>query len=323
MYRFLLSRQWVITTLVAVLLIPVMIQLGFWQLHRHQDRVARNDLIARNLEAEPVPVERLAREGRTVPREDTWRTVTAPGAYEPEREVVVRQRLGADDKQGYFVVTPLRLGDGSAVLVNRGWVPAGADLTSFPNVPPPPTGEVTVTGRLRPDETTGSGIRDKAGLPDRQVMLINSADEAADGLPGPVLGGFVELVGTAPGPAGKQPEPVPEPDHSSIGVHIAYAIQWWIFAAAVPVGWWILVRRERRDREAAAAKAAKASETAAAGDAGETTGPAAPEEPAKDGEAPAGTADDGAGKSANPPVRPAADDDRAPSLAPAEQMAAD
>jgi hypothetical protein len=29
-------------------------------------------------------------------------------------------------------------------------------------------------------------------------------------------------------------------------------IQWWLFAAAVPVGWWVLVRRERRDREEAA-----------------------------------------------------------------------
>ncbi|AKH81694.1 membrane protein [Streptomyces sp. CNQ-509] len=310
MYRFLLSRQWVIVTLVAVLLIPVMIQLGFWQFHRHEDRVARNDLVARNLKAEPVPVDRLMREGRTVPREDTWRTVTATGAYEPEREVVVRQRLGADDKQGYFVVTPLRLADGSAVLVNRGWVPAGADLTTFPEVPPPPAGEVTVTGRLRPDETTGSGIRDKAGLPDRQVMLINSADEAADGLPGPVLGGFVELVGTSPKAAGKQPEPVSEPDHSSIGVHIAYAIQWWIFAAAVPFGWWVLVRRERRDREAAAAKAA-----------GEEN--AVPAEPAEDGEAPGGTPAGEAGKTADAPARRAADDDRAPSLAPAEQMAAD
>lgn len=300
MYRFLLSRQWVIVTLVAVLLIPVMIQLGFWQLHRHQDRVARNDLVAQNLQAKPVPVDRLAREGRAVPRGDTWRRVTATGSYEPEREVVVRQRLGTDDKQGYFVVTPLRLAGGAAVLVNRGWVPAGADLTTFPEVPPPPAGEVTVTGRLRPDETTDSGIRDKAGLPDRQVMLINSesVDAAADGLPGPVLGGFVELTGTAPEPGGKQPEPVGEPDHSSIGVHIAYAIQWWIFAAAVPLGWWILVRRERRDRDAAAAKAAE-----------ETTadGPAVGD---------AEQAADDAGK-------PAADDERAPSLAPAEQMAAD
>lgn len=36
---------------------------------------------------------------------------------------------------------------------------------------------------------------------------------------------------------------------------MAYAIQWWLFSAGVPVGWVILVRRERRDRVAAAASA--------------------------------------------------------------------
>lgn len=35
---------------------------------------------------------------------------------------------------------------------------------------------------------------------------------------------------------------------------MAYAVQWWLFVAAVPVGWIILVRREKRDREEAAAK---------------------------------------------------------------------
>jgi cytochrome oxidase assembly protein ShyY1 len=29
---------------------------------------------------------------------------------------------------------------------------------------------------------------------------------------------------------------------------MAYAVQWWLFAAAVPVGWVVLARREARDR---------------------------------------------------------------------------
>ncbi len=38
---------------------------------------------------------------------------------------------------------------------------------------------MTVTGRLMPDETTAaSGIKDVKGLPHRQVMLINSAQQA-------------------------------------------------------------------------------------------------------------------------------------------------
>lgn len=59
MYRFLLTRQWVILTLLVLVLIPTMVELGFWQLHRHQHRVAQNALITQNLEAKPVPVSRL------------------------------------------------------------------------------------------------------------------------------------------------------------------------------------------------------------------------------------------------------------------------
>ncbi|MEU6081759.1 SURF1 family protein [Streptomyces sp. NPDC047108] len=253
MYRFLLSRQWVMLTLFALALIPVMIELGFWQLHRHEHRVARNEQITRSLDAPAAPVGELSAPGRAVDPADSWRTVTAIGTYDTRHEVVIRQRTAADEKSiGYYVLTPLVMKDGRAVLVNRGWIPAGGDLTKFPEVPAAPTGQVEVTGRLMPDETTSnSGIKDKPGLPPRQLMLINSRERTGP-VGKPVLGGYIQLTGTSPKASGKQPEPVPAPDHSSIGPHMAYAIQWWLFAAGVPVGWVVLVRRERKDRLAAA-----------------------------------------------------------------------
>ncbi|MEV6327972.1 SURF1 family protein [Streptomyces sp. NPDC051909] len=250
MYRFLLSRQWVILTLVALVLIPVMIELGFWQFHRHERRVAQNALIADNLTARPVPVEELTSPGHTVPRSDYWRRVTATGTFDTAHEVVVRRRTSSDDRVGVHVLSPLVLKDGRVVMVNRGWIPAAGDQRAYPDVPPAPKGEVTVTGRLMADETTGaSGIKDLKGLPDRQVMLIDSRQQAA--LQGrTVLGGYLEQTG--PEPAGDTPELIPDPDHDSIGAHMAYAIQWWLFSAGVPVGWFVLARREKRDREAAA-----------------------------------------------------------------------
>ncbi|MFF9068862.1 SURF1 family protein [Streptomyces sp. NPDC014891] len=251
MYRFLLSRQWVILTLIALVLVPTMIELGFWQFHRHERRVAQNALIADSIAAKPVPVEELTSPGHTVPRSDYWRPVTATGTFDTSHEVVVRRRTSADERVGVHILTPLVLRDGLVVLVNRGWVPAAADQHAFPPVPPAPEGEVTVTGRLKADETTGaSGIKDLKGLPDRQVMLINSRQQA-ELIGREVLGGYLEQTG--PEPAGDTPELIPEPDHASIGAHMAYAVQWWLFAAGVPVGWVILVRREKRDREAAAA----------------------------------------------------------------------
>ncbi|WP_377268800.1 SURF1 family protein [Peterkaempfera sp. SMS 1(5)a] len=278
MYRFLLSRRWLVTTLLALLLVPTMIRLGFWQLHRHEARVARNTLIGENLGSRPVPIGSLMRPGFDVPSDLTWRTVSAVGQYDPADEFVVRQRTADDGGTiGYFVITPLVTADGATVLVNRGWVDSGDDATVYPKVPAPPTGRVTVTGRLRADETShSSGIRDRGGLPDRQFMLINS-DQQAKRLGHPVLGGYIELVTTTPEPRVRAQQ-LPAPDHSDIGPHMAYAVQWWLFTAMVPVGWVILARREAKDLRDQAAAAAAAGGVGGAGNGdGEDGGGAAPE----------------------------------------------
>ncbi|HZF87128.1 SURF1 family protein [Streptomyces sp.] len=253
MYRFLLSRQWVILTLVALALIPTMIELGFWQLHRHEHKVALNKVIADSLAAKPVPAESLTAPGAEVKDADLYRRVTAKGHFDTAHEVVVRRRTNADDQIGFHVLTPFVLTDGTVLLVNRGWIPAdGPSQTAFPKIPAPPRGEVAVTGRLMPDQTTAeSGIKNVEGLPDRQVMLINSELEAKR-LGKQVLGGYVEL--TEPRPQGGTPQLIAAPDHDDIGPHMAYAVQWWLFAGAVPVGWVVLARREARDRAEAEKK---------------------------------------------------------------------
>ncbi|MCZ9348171.1 SURF1 family protein [Streptomyces sp. TRM76130] len=260
-YRFLLSRQWVILTLVALLLIPTMIELGIWQLHRYEQRTARNDLVAEALDADPVPVERLTSPGQEITTAERYRSVTATGRFDTDAEVVVRRRTNADDEIGYHVLTPFVLDDGKVLLVDRGWIPAdGPSQTDFPEIPAPPAGEVTVTGRMMPDETTeASGIKDLEGLPDRQVMLINS-EQQAERLDAPVLGGYVVL--TAPEPEGGSPELIGEPGDEDAALNFAYAIQWWLFSAAVPVGWWFLVRREARDRATGAGDAEDADDAA-------------------------------------------------------------
>lgn len=246
-YRFLLTRQWVILTLLAVVLIPTMIRLGIWQMHRYDERTARNQLVTDALKAKPVPVEELASPGHAVTSKERYRTVTAQGRFDTDHEVVIRRRTNADDEVGYHVLTPFVLKDGKVLLINRGWIPAnGPSQTAFPRIPAPARGETTVTGRLMPDETTAaSGIKDIKDLPDRQIMLINSAREAKR-LDARVLGGYVAQ--TAPDPKGDTPELIGSPGKENAALNFAYAYQWWLFAIAVPVGWVILVRRERRDR---------------------------------------------------------------------------
>jgi len=280
-YRFLWSRQWVILTLLGLVMIPVMIRLGFWQLHRHEHRVANNRIIAAALKATPVPVESVTHPGFSVPHQDLYKAVSARGHFDTAHQVVARHRTagngGTDDEAGgqqigYHVITPFVLDDGRAVLVNRGWIEGPDDPTKFPTIPAPPSGEVTVVGRLRPDETTSAtGIRDRKGLPPRQIMLISSTKVGAY-VPEQLVGGYLELVSIAPAPKAKQPALIPEPDHSSIGPHLAYAIQWWLFSSMVPVGWVVLLRRERAEILAGRAKQAEAA--ADGGDSGDGDGDA-------------------------------------------------
>ncbi|MFF3336127.1 SURF1 family protein [Streptomyces sp. NPDC002888] len=264
MYRFLLTRQWVIITLVALLLIPTMIRLGIWQMHRYEERSARNQLVSDALGAKPVPVEKLTSPGHAVTTDERYHNVSAVGHFDTDREVVVRRRVNADEEVGFHVLTPFVLTDGKVLLVNRGWIPAdGPSQTAFPKIPAPPSGRITVTGRLMPDETTeASGIKDLKGLPDRQIMLINSEQEARR-LDAQVLGGYIAQ--TTPAPKGDTPELLGKPGSENAPLNYAYAIQWWLFAAGVPLGWVVLVRREIRDRAEAEEKesAAEAEEPAA------------------------------------------------------------
>lgn len=122
-----------------------------------------------------------------------------------------------------------------------------------------------MTGRLRPDETFR---REQRGLPDRMFMRINSSEQAAR-LKQPVVAGYLELVSTNPTPPGAdEAEHVPGPNVTSTGdaavvgkgVHLPYAIQWWLFAALIPAGWIVMLRRDLREaREKQAADEAAAA----------------------------------------------------------------
>ncbi|MEQ4715918.1 SURF1 family protein [Nonomuraea sp. B19D2] len=249
MYRFLLTPRWLALHVVVLLVIPAFVFLGRWQFGRFEERSANSERVTANIEAGPVPLEKLATPGQPVREADRFRQVEVTGAYDPAHALLVRRRP-QEGQNGFYVLTPLVTGNGTAVIVNRGWVKAGATADAAPEVPAPPTGQVTVTGRLRLSETEeSSGIRERSGLPPGQVLLIN-ADKIGQGLPYRLVGGYVELTEQSPRPAAA-PAPVPEPDvGAGGGLNLAYGIQWWLFIGIAVAGWILLIRREVAERKA-------------------------------------------------------------------------
>jgi len=243
-YRFLLSRRWLALAAVVLLLVPACIRLGFWQLDRYDQRRDRSALIRANASAPPRPVAELAPPGGDVLPENAWRQVNVIGSYDTAHQLVVRNRP-LNGSPGFHVLTPLVTAAGSGVIVNRGWVPAPTDGSLSPDVPAPPTGEVTVVGRLRPSEGQLSyGPRDGPGVPAGQVVRID-VPRIAGSLPYAVHAGYVELVEEQP-PAGAAPQPL-EPPSSGTGPHLAYALNWWLFALIAVIGPVLLARREAAD----------------------------------------------------------------------------
>jgi cytochrome oxidase assembly protein ShyY1 len=158
-------------------------------------------------------------------------------------------------RAGENVVTPMQLDDGRVLLVVRGFVPLDADM------PAAPTGDVTVVGRLRQSQVRRTGqLTDAAQGELTEVQRIDIPRLGAQ-LPGPAVPMYVELTDSQPAEADPAPEPVAAPELTE-GPHLSYAVQWFVFAVCVVVGWVLAVRRSiarRRHDVTVGAAAARAA----------------------------------------------------------------
>jgi cytochrome oxidase assembly protein ShyY1 len=221
-YRFLLTRQWLGFAALMVLLSAAMVGLGFWQLHRYHERSAVNARVAAASRAEPVALDRVLRVGQAPTEAQAWTRVVVAGRYDPAHEIIVRGRT-VDGSVGFEVLTPLVREDGSAVLVDRGWVaPAPGGAIARPVVPPAPTGPVTVTGRVHLPESGATAAR---GNP-LEVRRISPAKLTA-AVPHPLYGGYVLLDEQQPPASGFTAIPS---EHQNSWQNAGYVVQWWGFA---------------------------------------------------------------------------------------------
>jgi cytochrome oxidase assembly protein ShyY1 len=232
---------WLRVTLVVVLLAVAFVFLGRWQLHRHEAKVVRNALVGANYTREPVALDAvLARPDVPLPADRQWTQVRVTGVYEPEHQVLVRNRP-LDGEFGYEVVVPLRTPSGAALLVDRGWVPPGEKFVAPDAVPAAPAGTVTVVVRLRPGEPP----LDRTPPPGQELRIDLGRLAAVAG--GTVYrGAYGVLAAESPAPA-RAPAPLPRPD-ADLGPHLAYAVQWWAAAVAAFVLLGVYAVREVRGR---------------------------------------------------------------------------
>jgi cytochrome oxidase assembly protein ShyY1 len=235
-YRFLLTPRWIGLGLLMTALAAVMVGLGLWQLDRYHYRSDINARIDAAGSAQPVPLTQVlpaplpgrpGTVGAAPPASASWTRVTVSGRYDPAHEILARART-VDGRVGFEVITPLRLPDGTAVLVDRGWIPpaqAGADR--LPLVPTATTGDVTIVGRVHQPES-------RAGRPEPFGGMLTvrriAPDKVAPALPYPIYGAYVAQENPGPGLVAIQPA------HENAAMNAGYVVQWWLFAALTLTG---------------------------------------------------------------------------------------
>ena len=246
--------RYLVVWLVVLVVAAVCCLAGVWQWQRLHEKHAANVELRSNSRGAPIAAEDVlpdstAPDAAAAAKDAKFRQVTATGTYDAAGQVVVRgQTVGSTEEGvgelGFLVLTPMRLQSGETALVVRGFIKATQDATSTPDVPAPPTGQVTVTARVMPGQSEAERFGE---LPAGQVDAINTADARAR-LGAPLLVGYLELEGGQPGGEGLIAIPAPDLSNPAGGAvepqHLAYVIQWFIFALLALVLPFVLARSE-------------------------------------------------------------------------------
>ncbi len=204
-------------------------QLGRWQWHRAAEKralaaafVAGSENFTTALGSRPTAA--LAR----------YTQVRVRGRYDDAHQFLL-DNMSHEGHTGYQVLTPLRLGDGRVLLVNRGWLPLpGGRRDTLPDISLPDLGTVDIGGRL--DELPVNGLAMGRAAPVQDAAWPKRTSFPTAAQLGAALGQEVEprqlLLGAG------EPQGFARAWQSGGGGfgperHVAYAFQWWGLGALV------------------------------------------------------------------------------------------
>ena len=236
------SLKWLFATLLVFLGTTLCIRLGIWQLDRLDQRRTFNAQVESMRMAEPLNLNNELPENISMME---WRAVTVTGEYDFENQIALRNQYYGD-QYGYHLVTPLFF-NGTAVLVDRGFIPADGNSTPEDWRKYDEGGTVTLTGQIRLGQVKPAfgGVED--ALPESGEMLLVwnnfNLEQIAAQLEFPILGVYIqpnlEISDTIP------PIPYQPVVELTEGSHFGYALQWFTFAAILFVGYPFYLRKQK------------------------------------------------------------------------------
>lgn len=216
-------------TIAAAIALVILCGLGSWQLERLQWKLALIETVNTNLEAPPLTLGQvLALPGETA----QYRRVTLTGRFDHGKEAYAFITSAAGEGI-YHVLTPLKLEDGRAFLIDRGAVPEKfLDPASRAAANPP--GIVRITGVWRTPDPPGAFTPP----PDRALHIWYSRDVA-----GIAAANGLKLAAPVVIDADATPNPGGWPRGGQTVVefrnqHLSYAVTWFGLAVCL-LGVWL------------------------------------------------------------------------------------
>ena len=221
--------------LFVIVMLPLVIGLGIWQLQRAAYKQSLMDEYFARLGGLPIQLS-----GALVP--EPFTRVRLRGNYSKTNLLLDNQVN--QSRQGYWVYTPFT-SEGATWMVNRGWFEAPQQRHELPQIPPAPEGEVDVVAIVWPDTGMlplfGNAVSEQL---DKVTWRLQRLDFEAVGRAIEGLGlrdlRKVELRLEAIQPGVLQA--LPQTIGFGVERHQGYAFQWFGLALALIVGYFFYRR---------------------------------------------------------------------------------
>lgn len=241
-----MNTRSVVVLLAAVTVAAVTARLGAWQLDRAAQKQALQDAVDSRGRMSAVTLAELAQDAAQRDAQ-LHRPVRVEGAWLTSATVYLDNRqMGG--RPGFFVITPLALADGTAILVQRGWLPRDPVDRTRVAAPAPPEGRVRVEGRIAgpPSRLYEFDSADSGAI--RQNLDMNAfAEEHRLRLRPISILQMQAQDGETPGLRRDWPAPT-----TGLHKHHGYAFQWFALSGLTLLLYlWFQVIRPRRRRSLA------------------------------------------------------------------------
>ncbi len=228
-----------IPTVVTLLILPVLLGLGSWQLNRAHQKEALRAAFEAQMALDYAPVEEVCLTDPAC----RYRKVLIEGHYDGQHQILLDNQI-REGRPGFHVFTPLRIPDREwAILVNRGWAPLGSSRQDLPDIRIDDA-RVALKGRVSQPANPGLQLGESGAVQWPRVVQFLDYEQLAKDL------------GYALAPAVILLDPDMEggylrdwrPEFGGMGPrkHYGYAVQWFALAAALIVIFIVVNTRRHR-----------------------------------------------------------------------------